>query len=448
MSKRVLLGLLVLALTFSLLGCGPAKDTPTGGPDQPPAPTAAVSAPGEEPIKLRMWTFQNPAFIAGYEALIAAYQDSHPNVEITLESFEYDAYIQTLQTSMPAGEEADIIVLFGSWTSEYAERLAAVPDDVMSLAEAKQAFYAAPVGGFAVEGTLYGLPQEFNCEYGGALVNKSLYDKAGLTYPPQWKTLDDVLADASALVQRDDQGMMTVSGFHFASSDPLPFSFLAGILQRGGNYWNADETAFNFSTPEARDTLQWMVDAIEKHDVSDPVLFEDAEGWVGEAFFEGRVGIGYIGTWAIAEGQEGYPDFPDEWDYFFLPPVEGSDPVFVADSGWGYTVSRNSKHPDVAFDFAKFAAVDPANAAKFNIASGTIPAIPEVAESAEIAEAMPYVAKALDILPYGRYLGNMPDRDLIVYDILHPHLLSALQGLETVDEALQAIDAEANAAFD
>ena len=82
------------------------------------------------------------------------------------------------------------------------------------------------------------------------------------------------------------------------------------------------------------------------------------------------------------------------------------------------------------------------------LTSGTIPAIPEVAESDEIAKEMPFVAKALDILPYGSYLGSMPDRDLVVYEIVYPHLLNVLQGLETVDEAVQMMDDEANATFE
>ena len=47
----------------------------------------------------------------------------------------------------------------------------------------------------------------------------------------------------------------------------------------------------------------------------------------------------------------------------------------------------------------------------------------------------------------GEYLGNMPDRDLIVYEIIYPHLLRVLQGVEKIDEALEAIDAEANGTF-
>jgi multiple sugar transport system substrate-binding protein len=445
--KKRMLGPLVVLLVLSLAACGSTAPPAPAATEQPQATQAAAptAAPAGEEVSLRMWMHQSPAFNAATEAQIAAYQEAHPNVSITLETFEYDTYIQTLQTAMPAGEEADIVHLFGTWTSEYAERLAPLPEDVLTLDQAQKLFYAAPLGGFTVDGVLYGLPQEFNCEYGGVLVNKTMYDKAGLTYPPQWQSMDDVLKDAEALVQKDEAGVMTVSGFHFAASDPASFAFLAGILQRGGNYWNEDMTGFTFNTPEAKAQLQWMVDAIKKG-VSDPVLFNDEENWVGDAFFQGRVGIGYIGTWAIAEGLSNYPDFEDEWDYFWLPAIQG-DPVFAADSGWGLVVSPNSKHQKEAWDFALFSATNIDSALQWNLTSGTIPASPEVAQSPKIAETMPWVAKALDILPYGRYLGSMPDRDLVVYEIIYPHILLALQEVETVDEALEKIDDEANATF-
>lgn len=401
---------------------------------------------GDGKTIVRMWAHTNNAFIAGYEALIAAYEAEHPDVDIQLEHFDYELYLQTLQTAMPAGEEADILQLFGTWTSQYYERLAPVPTEVMTVEEAQQTFYAAPIGGFIVDGVLYGMPHEFNCEYGGVLVNKTMYEAAGLTYPPDWQTLQDVIDDALTLVKYDEAQMMATAGFHFTSADPTAFSFLAGIKQRGGDYWNEDHSGFTFDTPEARAQLQFMLDMVNAG-VVDPVVFNDETNFVIDAFFQGKVGIGYIGTWAIAEGQANFPDFADEWDYFYLPPVEG-DPVFVADSGWGLTVSPNSKHQDVAWDFVKFVTAVPENATQFNIASGTIPAMPEVAESAEIAEAMPWVSKALEILPYGEYLGNMPDRDLVVYEIIYPHILNVLQGVETVDQALQAIDAEANSTFE
>lgn len=422
--KRKIFALIVI-LAFVLSACG-------GG------------ATGAENV-LRMWVHTNNAFIAGYEPLIAAYEAGHPNVDIQLENFDYELYLQTLQTAMPAKEEADILQLFGTWTSQYYERLAPVPAEVMTVEQAQQTFYGAPVGGYIVDGVLYGMPQEFNMEYGGVLVNKTKFEAAGLTYPPQWQSMQDVLADAQALTQVDASGMQSVAGFHFTSADPASFSFLAGIKQRGGDYWNADHTGFAFNTPEAHAQLQWMLDAVNAG-VVDPVVFNDSTNFVIDAFFQSKVGIGYIGAWAIAEGKTNFPDFADEWDYFYLPSVQ-DDPVFVADSGWGLTVSPNSQNQDIAWDFVKFVTANPQNAEQWNIASGTLPAMPAVAESPEISAAMPWVPKALAILPYGQYLGNMPDRDLVVYEIIYPHILNVMQGVETVDQALQAIDTEANSTF-
>src|SRR4030042_562348 len=290
------------------------------------------------------------------------------------------------------------------------------------------------------------MPQEFNMEYGGVLVNRTKFDAAGLTYPPQWKTMDDVLSDALKLVQNDESGMMATAGFHFTSADPTWASFLAGIKQRGADYWSADQSGFTFNTPEAKAQVQWLLDAV-KTGVVDPIVFNDSANFVIDAFFQGKVGIGYIGAWAIAEGQANFPDFADKWDYVYLPGIQG-DPVFVADSGWGLTVSPNSKNQALAWDFVKFVTANPANATQWNIASGTIPAMPAVAESAEIASAMPWVPKALDILPFGQYMGNMPDRDLVMYEIISPHILNVLQGVETIDQALEAINTEANSTFE
>jgi multiple sugar transport system substrate-binding protein len=428
MRKNILFVLVILALL--LTACG-AK---TGG-----------TIDENEKVTLRLWSHASTSFNAGYDALIAAYQAEHPNVTIQRESFDYELYLQTLQTAMPAGEEADILQLFGTWTSQYYERLASVPEKVITVAEAEKTFYAAPIGGFIVDGKLYGFPQEFNCEYGGVLVNKTMFAAAGIPFPPAWKTMDDVLADAMKMVKNDDTGMMSVAGFHFTSADPISASFLAGIKQRGGDYWNADRTGFTFDTPEAKAQVEWMVNAV-KMGVVDPVVFNDSTNFVIDAFFTNKVAIGYIGAWAIAEGRANYPDFTDEWDYIYLPPIQGKG-VFVADSGWGLTVSPNSKHQDVAWDFAKFATTVPANALQFNIASGTIPALPDVAKSPEIAKEMPWVAKALDILPNGEYLGNMPDRDLVMYEIIYPRILEVLQGVATVDDTLKTIDTEANSTF-
>ena len=130
-----------------------------------------------------------------------------------------------------------------------------------------------------------------------------------------------------------------------------------------------------------------------------------------------------------------------------LPAVLPGRPGFRGGLRLGPDGLAQQPHQDIAWDFVRFVTTNPTIAAKWNIASGTIPAMPVVAESPEIAAAMPWIPRALKLLPYGQYLGNMPDRDLVLYEILYPHILNVLQGVEEIDPALEAIETEANSTF-
>jgi len=438
MNKRKLLSGLLVLLVLGLAACG--GPAPTEAPEEVEAPPAE-----EEKIELRFWMHQNPAFIAANEEIIRRFEAEHPNVTIKLESFEYDLFIQTLQTSMPAGTEGDIMEMFGSWVCSYADRLAEMPESVMSYSEAKDVFYAAPLDGYYCNGKLYGLPNEFNIENGAVLVNPAMYEAAGLEYPPQWDTTEDLLADAQKLTQSDGDVMM-VSGYHFISGDGLAFQFLAGILQRGGEYWKPDGSGLQLDTPEAKETLQAMKSWVDDYQVTDPFLFNGDSNWVGDSFFSNQVAIGFIGPWIVPVGLEEYTDM--DFDYVTIPNYAGDKHYFAADAGWGKLVSPNCEHKDVAFEFVKFAAANADNAKSWNIATGTIPALKSVAADPELLEEAPWFEASLGVLDYGRYVGPLPDRDLFWYDIVYPHILGVFQETETIDEALVAMDAESNAMFE
>ena len=443
MSKRTLLSAFAVLLVLGLVACGGPAPTEAPAEEEEAAPPAAE----EEKVELRFWMHQNPAFIAADEEVIRQFEAEHPNVTIKMESFEYDLFIQTLQTAMPAGTEGDVIEMFGTWVCSYAdgERLAEMPESVMSRSEAEELFFAAPLQGYDCSGKLYGLPNEFNIENGAALVNPAMFEAAGLEYPPKWDTMEDLLSDAQKLTQFDGD-VMTVAGYDFVTGDGLAFQLLAGILQRGGDYWKPDQSGLQLDTPEARETLEWMKSLVDEYKVVDPVLFNDDSNWVGDAFFSDQTAIGFVGPWAAAEGLTEYPDF--EFDYVAIPNYAGDKPYFAADAGWGKVVSVNSEHKDIAWEFVKFATANADNAKIYNVASGTVPALKSVADDPALLDELPWIAADLPILQYGRFIGPLPDRDLFWYDIVYPHVLGVLQDTETIDEALVAMDKEANAMFE
>ena len=398
----------------------------------------------QDAVTLRLWTHQEGAFNAGTQALIDAYTAEHPNVTIEMETFEYGLYIQTLQTAMPAGDEADILALFGSWVCSYSDRLAPMPEGLVDPA----LFFEATMDGYTCGDTVYGLPQEFNLEYGAVLVNQSMFETAGLTYPPTWASWDTFMTDAKALTQSGDDGLMSVTGYHFTNADAITFSFLAGILQNGGDYWNEDHTAFTFNTDAARTTLNQMMRMVDEG-IIDPVLFNDSANWGGNAFFSNQAAITLIGPWAV-HLRDDFPDF-GELGYVALPSF-GEEPVFAADAGWGLTVSQNSIASSVAWDFVQFAAANSDNAMMWNQTSHTIPALRSLVEdettrSTLLADA-PWLESVFPLLPSGRYIGDLPDRDLVFYDIIYSYILDTLQGVMSVDEALILIEEDANATFE
>ncbi len=441
--RKYTLWLMILLLPLLAFSCAPAAQAPAQ--EAADSEAAAGEEMGDEMIELTMWTHQNPSFIAANEVIVERFQELHPNVTITIESFPYDIFLQTLQTAMPAGTEADIMELFGSWVCRYSDRLSEVPDYIMTYGEAEELFFKAPLDGYYCDGKLYGLPNEYNIENGAVLVNKALFDEAGLPYPPEWDSIEALLEDAQAMTKTDGD-MMSVSGYNFISTDGLAFQLLAGILQRGGEYWKPDGSGVVFTSPEAEATLQEMKSWVADWEVTDPFLFNGESNWVGESFFVNQSAIGFIGPWIVPEGRRQFGEV--EFDYVPLPNYAGDEHLFAADAGWGKVVSPNSEHQEMAWEFVKFATAEHENALDWNVATGTIPALKSVAADPAILDAAPWFEASLEVLDYGRYVGPLPDRDKFWYEIVYPHVLAVLQDSETVEQALEAIESETNATFE
>ena len=409
---------------------------------------AATEAPAGEKVSLRVWTHQNDSFNAGYETLAAEYMGMHPNVEIVFETFDYDTYIQTLQTALPAKTEADVLQMFGSWVCSYAEggNLAEMPASVISINDAKANLLGAPVGGYICGDKLYGVPQEFNIEYGAVLLNTAIAEEVGATnYKDGWADWEEVIEDGKKMAVVQD-GVMTRAGLHFTASDGAATMFHSLYLQFGGQYLK--DGVYTVNTPEGVKTLELMKRLVDEGLV-DPLLYNDEENWVGDSYFAETSAMGLIGPWAIPEYSGDYAEVAEATIYQPLPSV-GSEPTFAAASGWGLTVSANSPAQETAWDFVKFVTLDAANAVEWNIASGTLPALKENISGANadslVAE-FPYFEPFLGILEYGQYEGQFPDRDFVWYEVTYPTVVNFLQGNATIEETLQTIESEVQGSF-
>ncbi len=437
--KKLFMLAVLLALVLTACGGKPESAQPTGGDE----------APAGEKVTLRFWSHQNDAFNGGYEALAADYMAANPDVEIVFETFDYDTYIQTLQTALPAGTEADILQMFGSWVCSYAEgdNFASVPESVLSLADAQEKLFAAPLDGYICDGNLYGIPQEFNIEYGAVMLNTALAQEVGATnYEDGWADWDEFIEDAKKMVVVQD-GVMTRAGFNYTASDGAATMFHSLYLQNGGQYLN--DGVYTVNTPVGVKTLELMQRFVDEGLV-DPVLFNDDENWVGDSFFEETSGIGLVGPWAVPEYSGDYPEVAAATIYVPLP-YEGEAPVFAAASGWGLAVSTNSKVQDAAWDFVNYVTLNADNATNWNIASGTLPALKANATGAnadKLTEAYAFFEPFYGILQYGQGEGHFPDRDFVWYEVAYPDVLDFLQGNASLEDTLNLIESEVQGSFE
>jgi ABC-type glycerol-3-phosphate transport system substrate-binding protein len=339
--------------------------------------------------------------------------------------------------------------MFGSWVCSYAEggNLATVPDSVMTMSEAEAAIFAAQLAGYNCDGNNYGVPQEFNIEYGATLVNTAVAEEVGLSdITDGWGSWDEFIADAKQLATMDGD-VMTRAGYNFTASDAVPATFYSLILQYGGQY--LEDGAFSVNTPEGKQALEFMQRLVDEGLV-DPVLFNDEENWVGDCYFEELCAAGLVGPWVVPEYSGDFPEVAEVTQYVALP-YFGDDPALVAASGWGLAVSSNSEVQDAAWDFIKYAALDPENAVQWNLASGTLPALKANATGGardQLVSEFPHFGPFLDILEFAQPEGAFPDRDLVWYEITYPRIINFLQGNVTIDETLETIEREVNESFE
>jgi multiple sugar transport system substrate-binding protein len=446
LSRRDFLRLATVTATgAALAACAPATaPTAASGGEQP---TVAAQPSGEK-VNITLWTSDNQAFVKTNQELIVKFQEANPNVTVKYEYFPYGDLITKIQTSMAAKNEADVIEMFGSWVQSYAKggTLAVMPDGVLSLTQAQSLFYKAPLDGYTLNGKLYGLPNEFNLENGGVIINKRMFKEAGLPEAPTWKSWDALVADAKKMTKVDN-GNMTVAGFHYVNGDGLGFLFWEGILERGADYFDKDGIHLNLTSPQAEETTQWLMDMALKDGVVDAKTFNPNSNWVGDSFFQGLVAIGFIGPWIVPPSRITHADFKDPWAYASTP-WYGDKMSFAADAGWGKVVSPNSKVQDTAWQMVKFWTMDEKNSRYWNVGTGTVPALKKVAADPTLLTDMDWLGPSLKVLDYGRYVGNLQDRDYVWYNVVATRLTEALQGQHTAKEVCALMNTEANAQID
>ena len=173
--------------------------------------------------------------------------------------------------------------------------------------------------------------------------NKDMFDAAGVAYPNDNWTWDDMLAAAQKLTKdTNGDGKTDQWGLAIITWDYQPWIWAAG-----GSFFNSDFSQTQITDPVVTDTLQWLADLRFKYKVSPTEDVRKAFPEVGFMFQQGQIAM-YTTRW-IPDVAFFFPPIKFNWDVAVLPknPKTGNR---VAGFGGGCIgVFKATKHPEEAY---------------------------------------------------------------------------------------------------
>lgn len=381
--------------------------------------------------------FGDPAELAAYQELVAAFEAGHPDIDVELvhipSLIDYQA---RLGADFAAGSPADVVLINYRRYAALAARGVLEPlapylrsSDVIADVD----FFPEATDPFRWRGQLMCIPQNISSLV--VYYDKDLFDAAGVPYPQDGWTWDDFLATAQALtLDLDGDGVTDQYGL---GTDPSIFRVAPFIWQNGGELVVLESgvrpVKLALDSRAAREAIEWFVDLQVEHGVVPDAIAEEAESSESR-FIAGRTAM-------FLNSRRGVPTYRRidafDWDVAALPRQEQAAGILHTDA---YCMASASEDKDAAWTFIEYA--NSAEGQAIVARSGrTVPSLIEVARSSAFLDPAAKPASSsvfLDSIPQLRAVP-VTAAWVEVEELAGDELERAFYGRATVDEAIEAM---------
>ncbi len=430
MKKTKLFSLLacVLAAVMLFSACGTVTSGETPKTDEPAAP-APAEVPGTEPENVTI-TYCNFNSSGGNEEtlqkMVDAFREEYPYITVEVETIGYNDYFTQMQTRVAGGTAPDCYELNIENFAAYANKglLAEISGvDVSGLNE-------TALNAFNVKGVQYGLPESFSNVV--LIYNKDLFDQAGVAYPTADWTQDDLQAAAEAIRALGDD--------IFGIWQPITYNeFFKVAAQYGGALLNEDKTEFTINSPENIRAAQALVDRVLVSNVQPNTAQQGGMGdW--DMFMSGRLGMIPTGIWAFQTFTE---NCGFDWDIAVEPGSTRKATHFFSNC---VVLNPESKNREAAATWLAWL-TSSTKSAEIRLEAGwDLPALSDMDALASYLEITPpenreAVFESLNYL----VLPPVIEDYALMSDIIGQYLAAAADGTMTVEDALNAAQADCEA---
>lgn len=322
----------------------------------------AVSA--QEQTEITYFTFSAaPDQLETLDAMIAAFNETYPNITVNVETAPYADYFTELQTRVAGGTAPDVFELNYENFVTYANR--DVLYDITELTAEDPAFgdgfYPNALDAFTLDGKQFGLPASFSNVV--LFYNKDLFDAAGLDYPTAEWTWTEEMAAAEALTDRE----AGVWGMHA----PIAYNEFYKTAAQNGCRIVDDTGAVTIDQPGCVEALQYMVDATNTNKVQ-PTEADLAGVSDGDLFLQGQIAMLTTGIWMFPA----FADAPFAWDIALEPGNTEKAHHFFSNAA---VISKDTDQVDAAWAWQSFLTGSPETARLRVEANWELPAVSDQA---------------------------------------------------------------------
>ena len=330
MKKIPRIASLVLAITLllSLSGCG-ASD-------------------GKTRLKFQIW---DVAQRDSMQAICDAYTAKNPDVTIEVQVTSWNEYWTKLEAAAESNTMPDIFWMHTNQILYYSDfGMLADVTDLYNDVEAdyyQNHFSEISIGNAqGSNGRMYGVPKDKDNIF--LVYNKEMFDAAGVAYPDENWTWDDLTAASAQIYDKTGK-----YGFMAYNDDQM--GYWSFVYQAGGCILTEDKTRGGFDQPGTKKGMEFYVGMQDNDWCPKQTYF--AETAPGTAFFS-EVGSMYVeGNWELMNKCINFPNMDGKWDIAPMPkcpdPVSGDGRATIS-NGLCYSTAAHGKTRDIALDVIKF----------------------------------------------------------------------------------------------
>ena len=330
MKKIPRIASLVLAITLllSLSGCG-ASD-------------------GKTRLKFQIW---DVAQRDSMQAICDAYTAKNPDVTIEVQVTSWNEYWTKLEAAAESNTMPDIFWMHTNQILYYSDfGMLADVTDLYNDVEAdyyQNHFSEISIGNAqGSNGRMYGVPKDKDNIF--LVYNKEMFDAAGVAYPDENWTWDDLTAASAQIYDKTGK-----YGFMAYNDDQM--GYWSFVYQAGGCILTEDKTKAGFDQPGTKKGMEFYVGMQDNDWCPKQTYF--AETAPGTAFFS-EVGAMYVeGNWELMNKCINFPNMDGKWDIAPMPkcpdPVSGDGRATIS-NGLCYSTAAHGKTRDIALDVIKF----------------------------------------------------------------------------------------------